>query len=277
VGPEGTVVQGGDVGAVGTVVQKEVGDVCTVDQKDVGPLGTVDQKDVVAAGSVWKSWHCPGKGSISDGSNHSAVNSPGLKVSDPVLGVGDSRCAGDIPSSPWCATSRPHEHTPGGAVPSGTVSDPEVKTRPPWYMVAEVFFLSDEGTFSRTDSLPPELPYSGTIIGMGLDGIPENSPALAKTAQNIPGVLECCEARLVEENVFLCAQEFYHEAWEALLNVPSVCGTMMYLPWIHGGSPGRGEHAESFLKNQRKFPAQETVTDEAQVVLKNSQEACEAS
>jgi len=34
----------------------------------------------------------------------------------------------------------PAEHTPGEAVPSGTVFDPEVKKRPPRDMVAEVSF-----------------------------------------------------------------------------------------------------------------------------------------
>jgi len=80
VGAEGTV-QGGDVGAFGTVVQK-----------DVGAFGTVDQKYVVAAGTVRKS--------VSAVSHQSSVISPGLKVSDPMLEVGDGRCAGDIPPPP---------------------------------------------------------------------------------------------------------------------------------------------------------------------------------
>jgi len=88
-------------------------------------FGTVDQKDVVAAGTVRKS--------VSAVSHQSSVISPGLKVSDPMSEVGDGRCAGDIPPSPRCAASRPHEHTPGGAVPSGTVSSPEVTKRPPRY------------------------------------------------------------------------------------------------------------------------------------------------
>jgi len=97
VGAEGTV-QGFDVGAAGTVVQK-----------DVGAFGTVVQKDVVAAGTVRKS--------VSAVSHQASVISPGLKVSDPVLGAGDGRCAGDISPSPGCVASRPHEHSPGGAVP----------------------------------------------------------------------------------------------------------------------------------------------------------------
>jgi len=112
-------------------------------------------------------------------------------------------------------------------------------------MVAEVFFPSDEGIFAWTDSLRPELPYSGTIIGMGLDGIPEDSPVVAKSAKNIPGVLECCTARVEDQKVFLCAQEFSPEAWEALLNVPLFWGAIMDLPWTQGGSPAQGEHAEN--------------------------------
>jgi len=76
---------------------------------------------------------CPGKESVSTVRHQSSVISPGPKVSDPVLGVGGGRCAGDIPPSPGCAASRPHEHTPGGAVPSGTESDPEVTNRLPGY------------------------------------------------------------------------------------------------------------------------------------------------
>jgi len=64
-----------------------------------------------------------------------------------MLEVGDGRCAGDIAPSPGCAASRPHEHTPGDAVLSNTVSSPEVTNRHPRYMVAEVFFPSDEGIF----------------------------------------------------------------------------------------------------------------------------------
>jgi len=124
VGAEGTV-QDGDVGAVGTVVQKDVGAFGTVVQRDTMAFGTVDQMDVVAAGTVRKS--------VSAVSHQSTVTSPGLKVCDPVLEVGDGRCAGDIPPSHGCAASRPYEHTPGGAVPSGTVSDPELQNRPPRY------------------------------------------------------------------------------------------------------------------------------------------------
>jgi len=109
----GADVQGGDLGAVGNVVQK-----------DMGGFGTVEQKDVVAAGTVRKWWFFPGKESTSAVSHQSLVISPGLKLIDPMLGVGDDRCAWDIPPSPWCAASRPHEHTPGAAVPSGTVFEP---------------------------------------------------------------------------------------------------------------------------------------------------------
>jgi len=103
--------------------------------------------------------------------------------------VGDGRCAGDIPPSPGCAVSRPHEHTPGGAVPSGKVSFPEVTKRHPRYMLEEVLFPSDEGTLAWTDALRPELPYCRKIMGMGLDGIPEDSPAVARSAKNIPAGL----------------------------------------------------------------------------------------
>jgi len=91
VGADGTV-QGGDVGAVGTVVQKDVGAFGTVVQRDVMAFGTVDQKDSVAAGTVRKS--------VSAVSHQSSVISPVLKVSDPMLEVGDGRCAGDIPPPP---------------------------------------------------------------------------------------------------------------------------------------------------------------------------------
>jgi len=107
----------------------------TVVQKDVGAFGTVDQKDVLAAGTVRKCWFCPGKESVSAVSQQSSVISPGPKVSDAVLEVGDGRCAGDIPT-PGCAASRLHEHTPGGAVPSGTLSVPEVQKIPPRYTMA---------------------------------------------------------------------------------------------------------------------------------------------
>jgi len=169
-------------GADGTVKDCDVGFVGTVVQKDMGAFGTVEQKDVLAAGTVRKCWFCPRKESISVASHQSSVIIPGLKGSDPVLGAGDGRFAGDIPPSPWCAASRPPEHTPDRAVPSGTVSDPELKQRPPRYMLAEVFLCSDEWTFARTDSLRAGLPYSGTIIGIGLDGISEDSQAVAKSA-----------------------------------------------------------------------------------------------
>jgi len=236
VGAEGTV-QGGDVGAVGTVVQKRR-----------GGLWHQDQNDVVAAGTVRKIWVWPTEGVCS--CCQSSVISPGLKVNDPMLEVWDGRCAGDIPPSPGCAASRPHEHTSGSAVPSGTVSDPEVKKRPPRHMVAQVFFPSS-GIFARTDSLRPELPHCGTIIGMGLDGIPEDSPALAKSAKNIPEILECFTAGVEDEKGFFCAQELSPEAWEALLSVPLVCGKIMDIPLTQGRSPARGKHAENFPENQR--------------------------
>jgi len=212
-----------------------------------GAFGTVEQKDVVAAGTVRKSWFCTGKYSISAFSHQSSVISPVLKGSDPVLEFGDGRCAGDMPRSTGCAASRPRDHTPGGAVPSGTVSDPEVKTRPPRYMVAEVFFSSDGGISAWTDSLRPELPPSGTIMGVGLDGILERSPAGAENAENVPEVQECCAA-VEDENVFLCAQEFSPELWEAFLNVPLLWGAIMDLPLTQGGPPAQGAHAENSPK-----------------------------
>jgi len=129
---EGAARIGSDVLAyVGNIL--DVGAEGTVQGGDVRAAGTVEHKDVVAAGTVRKCWFCPEKGSISAVSHHSSVISPDLKVSDPMLEVGDGRFAGGIPPSPGCAAPRSHEHTPGGAVPSGTVSDPEVKTRPPRY------------------------------------------------------------------------------------------------------------------------------------------------
>jgi len=101
---------------------------------------------------------------------------------------------------------------PCGAVPSGTVSFPQGTKKPPRYMVAEVFFPSDQGIFAWTDSLRPELPYSGSIIGMGLDGNPKDSPALARTGKKYSS--RCCTAREEDDKGFLCAQEFSLEAWE---------------------------------------------------------------
>jgi len=69
-----------------------------------------------------------------------------------------------------------------------------------------------KGFFAWTDLLRPELPFSGTIMGMGLDGIPEDSPAVDRTARTIPAGLECCTARVEDEKVFLCPQEFSPEA-----------------------------------------------------------------
>jgi len=82
-------------------------------------------------------------------------------------------------------------------------------------------------------------------MGMGLDGISEDSPAVARSAKNIPAVLECCTARVEDEIVFLCAQEFSPEAWETLLNVPLFWGAIMDLPLTQGGSPAQGKHAEN--------------------------------
>jgi len=116
-----------EVGADGTVPGGDVGAVGIVEQKDVGAFDTVEQKDVVAAGTVWNSWFCPNKFSFSAVSHQSSDIIPGLEVIDPMLEVGDDRCSGDINSSPGCAASHPHEYTTVGAVPSGTVSDPDVK------------------------------------------------------------------------------------------------------------------------------------------------------
>jgi len=87
---------------------------------------------------------------------------------------------------------------------------------------------------------------------MGLDGIQEDSPVVAKGAKNIPGVLECCAARVKDGKVFLFAQEFSPEASEALLNVPLFWGAIRDLPWTQGGSPAQGEHAEN---SPERFPA----------------------
>jgi len=53
---------GGDVGAVGTVVQKGVGD-----------FGTIEQKGVVASSTVRKCWFRPEKESTSAGGHQSPV------------------------------------------------------------------------------------------------------------------------------------------------------------------------------------------------------------
>jgi len=81
-----------DVGFDGTVQGGHVVAVCTVVQKDVGDFGTVEQKEVVAAGTVRK---C-----VSSVSYQSSIISPGLQVSDPMLEVGDGRCAGNMPPPP---------------------------------------------------------------------------------------------------------------------------------------------------------------------------------
>jgi len=63
------------------------------------------------------------------------------------------------------------------------------------------------GFFAWTDSLRPVLPYSGTIKAIGLDGMPEDPPAVARSAKNIPGVLERCTARIkYEKGVSVCAR-----------------------------------------------------------------------
>jgi len=93
-------------------------------------------------------------------------------------------------------------------------------------------------------------------MGMGLDGIPDDSPAVTRSAKNIPAGLECCTARVEDEKVFLCVQEFSPEAWEALLNVPLVWGRIVDPQLTEGWSPARGEHAKKFPENQRKFPSQ---------------------
>jgi len=89
----------------------------------------------------------------------------------------------------------------------------------------------------------PELQYSGTIIGMGLDCIPEKSSARAENAGNNLEVRECCIARLEDEKGILCAQEISPEAWEAFLNVPLVWGAIMDLPLTQGVY--QGKHAEN--------------------------------
>jgi len=89
-------------------------------------------------------------------------------------------------------------------------------------MVAEVFPPPDEGTFSWTDSLQPELPDTKTLMGMGLNGIPEDSPAVAEGDKHIPEVLECFTLMVEGSQIFLCAEDFSPEAWEALMNVPFV-------------------------------------------------------
>jgi len=50
----------------------------------------------------------------------------------------------------------------------------------------------------------------------------------------------------------------------------------MDLPLTQGGSPARGEHAENFPENQRKFPTHGMETGEARVLLEYSQQAYEA-
>jgi len=92
---------------------------------------------------------------------------------------------------------------------------------------------------------------------LGLDGVPEKSSARAENSGKIPEVLECCTARVEDEKVFLCAQEFYPEAWEALLNVPLFWGAIMDLPSTQGGSPAQGEHAKN---SPERFPAPRQVS-----------------
>jgi len=107
-----------DVGAEIIIQGGNVGDVGTFDQKYVGPLLTVEKKEVMAAGTVRNFWFWPRIDSISAVSHHSSVISICIEVSDPVLEVVDRSCCRGHPSSPGCAASRPHEHTQGGAVPN---------------------------------------------------------------------------------------------------------------------------------------------------------------
>jgi len=170
-------------------------------------FGTVDQKDVVAAGTVRKCWFCRGEESVSAVSQQSSVISPELKVSDPMLEVGDGRCAGEIPQSHGCVASRPHEHTPGGAVPTGTVSVSEVTKR----------LMASQRIHQRWPGVPKIFQEFWSVAPQGVE----------------------------DEKVFLCAKEFYLVSWEALLNVPLFWGEIMDLPLTQGGSPAEGEHAEN--------------------------------
>jgi len=70
-----------------------------------------------------------------------------------------------------------------------------------------------------------------------------------------------------DEKGLLCAQERSPEAWEAWLNVPLICGTILDLPLTQGGSQAEEQHAENSPENQIKSPAQGTEADEAYVVL----------
>jgi len=88
------------------------------------------------------------------------------------------------------------------------------------------------------------------------------SPAVAEIAETIPEVLECFPAMVEGIQIFLCAQEFSPEAWEALMNVQFVWGAMMGTPVAktpfpaQGGSAAQGGHAEYSPGAQGFFTAQ---------------------
>jgi len=50
-----------------------------------------------------------------------------------------------------------------------------------------------------------------TLMGIGLDGIPEDSTAQAERAEDIPDILECVTAMVERSQIFLSAQEFSPE------------------------------------------------------------------
>jgi len=72
----------------------------TVQGVNVGAFLAAEQNDAVDAGTFRKCLFCSKKVSISAVIHQSSVISSGMKVSDPVLEVGDGRCDGDIPLPP---------------------------------------------------------------------------------------------------------------------------------------------------------------------------------
>jgi len=234
-----------------------------------------------------KCWFCPGKGSTAAVNPQSSVISPGLKVIDPRFGVGDDRSAGDIPSSPGCAPSRTHEHTPDGAVPSGMVSEPEVKKIPPGYMVAEVSSLSIRASERDLPGLircDQSCHIPKQSWGWALMASQRNHQGWQRVAKIFQKFWNAAPHGWGTRNFFVCAQQFSPESWEALLNLLLAWGANMDLPLTQRGpqpklsawvflpqpregdrifhqaevtfpSPGRG-HTELTPRSEKFSPAQ---------------------
>lgn len=81
---------------------------------------------------------------------------------------------------------------------------------------------------------------------MGIDGIPNDSSAVAESTKNIPEVLECCNAMVDGSQIVLCAQKVSPESWEALITVKFVWVAIMGTPVAQRCSQTQGENTEYY-------------------------------